>query len=414
MDFIGRETEMTFLEDQFESVEHPFVIVKGRRRVGKSRLISEFVRDKNALIYQANRESSQEILRSFCSKISEYVGTDIGDQKTWESAFGLLVRLSGTGRRIVVLDEFSYICQSDREFVKTFQGIWDSILSKENIMLIISGSYMSMMDGLTTYGNPLYGRNTGDLLVRPISFRTCLSGREYKKAVELYAFTGGVPHYMQLIRDDRSAIDNIIMLTMSVGSPLTEEIPYLMIDEFRDTASFNTYLRTIATGNRKMESICSRLEVGSKDVSPYLRKLIAVGMLERRTPITEKSPEKSRNGMYVISDRFISAWFRFVFPFINEITAGNNDAAVSKLKKSYISEHTSFVFEDICREELREYLRNEGISASYGSYWDSHHEIDVAAKTENNVLYLGECKYLSELVGLEALHQLEATVSDVR
>ena len=109
MDFIGRECEMEVLQYQYESVEHPFVIIKGRRRVGKSRLITEFCKDKDALYFQANKEDAKSILMSFCEKLSEELETPIGRAESWTSAMKLYLKLSGPNRKILVIDEFQYI-----------------------------------------------------------------------------------------------------------------------------------------------------------------------------------------------------------------------------------------------------------------------------------------------------------------
>lgn len=414
MEFISREEEMSVLEEQYSAQEHSFVIVKGRRRVGKSRLIREFIKGKYALYFQVDKEESNAILVSFGRALSKEFGIDVRNLESWTSAMELYLRLSEKRRRIIVLDEFQYIIKADKNAANEFQSIWDNLLSKEDVMFIISGSYKTLMDKLTEYDQPLYGRNTCDLTIRPLEFRDCIRGADYRYAVEEYAFTGGIPHYMQLMNRDKPVLDNIESLTMKVGGPLLNEVPYLMGEEFRDLKSYNTYLKTIAAGDRRMESICSALRVRSNEVFPYLTKLIGSGILERRVPITD-DPEKSRNGLYVISDRFISTWFRFVYPYRNDIVLGINDEAISDLEDHFINNHAAFVFEDICRSELKRYLRSVGISASYGSYWNGNVEIDVAARDKKNrTLYLGECKLWRSPVGRSELERLVVKSSTIR
>lgn len=414
MEFIGRENELSILESQYSNQDHPFVIIKGRRRVGKSKLIREFIKDKDAFYFQVNKEEPQPILDSFSEKLSRMYGTAISGISSWTAAIELYVKLSGEGRRILVLDEFQYIVKADKNSLCEFQAIWDHILSEEDIMFIISGSYKTMMDKITEYDEPLYGRNTCDLRLRPLEFRDCMRGADYRYSVEEYAFTGGVPHYMQLIDRKRSVIENIEALTMRPGAPLMNEVPYLMSEEFSDLKSYNTYLKTIASGNRKMEDICSRLRIKSNEVSPYISKLIGSDILERRAPITEVA-EKSRNGQYVISDNFVSFWFRFVYPHREDITVGENDEAFVDLEGQYIVGHTAFVFEDISRTELRRYLRSKGVAASYGSYWDGTMDIDVVAvDRKNKTVYAAECKYWNSPVGLNVLNELRAKISKVR
>lgn len=414
MDFIGREKEMRLLENQYLHVEHPLIIVKGRRRVGKSRLIKEFCKDKPNFFFQANRESAHSLLSSFNLALSKHLGVNINPD-TWEDAISMFVKLSGPGRKILVIDEFTYITKSNRDAEKEFQSIWDNTLSKEDVMFILCGSYKGLMEDLTDYGGALYGRNTCDLTVLPLQFRDCIRGKDYRYAVEEYAFTGGIPHYMELMDRERPVLDNIERLTMSLGSPLMTEISYLMEEEFRDTAIYNTLLKTIAQGNRKMESITSATRLKASDVMPYLSRLIGMGMVESKVSQKERSPEKSRNRLYTISDRFIAMWYRFVYPYKNDIALGINDEAVRELNDHYIDSHVAFVFEDISRSELRRYLRSKSIAASYGSYWDGKTEIDVVAiDSKNKTLYAGECKYRKDKIGAEVVNHLVDACSNLR
>ncbi len=408
MEFIGREEEMEFLNEQYE-LDHSFVIISGRRRVGKSTLIEEFIKGKNALYFETDNETSNMILKSFSSAVSAAVDTPLGQFESWREAIESYVKLGPSGKKILVIDEFQYITMADSNFAINFQSIWDTLLSKNDIMVIICGSYIGMMRKIAEdYNSPLYGRNTGDLILRPLEFRKTIQNKEYIRAIEEYAVTGGVPHYMVLMNDKLSIVDNIERLTMKNGGPLVNEPAYLLSDEFRDITSYNTYLRVISEGHRKADKISSAVQAPSNIILPYLRKLIDVGLLERRVPVTENKPEHSRNGQYVISDYFMSLWFRFVYPFKNDILRNNSDVAVATLKAHFIDSHVSFVFEDICKSELRTYLKEKGIAATYGSHWESNLEIDVVAIDKiNNIAYAGECKYRSSPVGVDVLHNLE-------
>lgn len=414
MRFIGRETELSVLEEQYSGIDHPFVIIKGKCRVGKSRLILEFIKDKDAFFFPVANEDSKAILDSFCRQLSKRYDAPIDDVQSWSDAIELYINFSGKDRRILMLDEFQSIIKSDKNAQAEFQSLWDNMISEEDIMFIISGSSNTLMNKITGYYAPLYGRNTCNLCLRPLEFRDCMIGSDYRYAVEEYAFTGGIPHYIQLFKRDSSVLENIKSLTMLPGSPLLNETPYLMNEEFSELRIYNTYLRTIAMGNKKMEDISSALRIRSTNISPYLAKLIDSGILERRIPITD-DPDKSRNGRYVISDKFMSFWFRFVYPHREDITVGENDEAFADLEGQYIVGHTAFVFEDISRTELRRYLRSKGVAASYGSYWDGTMDIDVVAvDRKNKTVYAAECKYWNSPVGLNVLNELRAKISKVR
>ena len=116
------------------------------------------------------------------------------------------------------------------------------------------------------------------------------------------------------LMDNGDTIENVIRMSMEMGSPLLNEGEYLLGSEFRNLSSYNTYLRAIANGHRTMEKITGAVQAPSEEILPYLKRLIEIGMVERLVPITEKAPEKSRSGQYVISDNFICLWFRFIYP----------------------------------------------------------------------------------------------------
>jgi len=411
MDFIGREKEMELLNREFGR-ESSLVIIKGRRRVGKSRLITEFLKDKDHLYYEVDSESRQSILASLGRTISGELNIRF---ERWSDALKYYVS-SHPGKKVIAIDEFQYAVKADPKLKIEIQALWDTYLSKNDVMLILCGSSLTYMNSLAgDMRSPLYGRNSLDLMVMPLPFRTTVAG-DYRKSVERYAVTGGVPYYMALM-DNGDTINNVIRMSMEMGSPLLNEGEYLLGSEFRNLSSYNTYLRAIANGHRTMEKITGAVQAPSEEILPYLKRLIEIGMVERLVPITEKAPEKSRSGQYVISDNFICLWFRFIYPYRNSIVRMENDAAVQDLRDHFIDAHVAFVFENVCREELRNYLRGKGIAAEYGKYWGNG-EIDlIALDKKDRVAYVCECKFHTRPLGMSELNSLvskSGTVKELR
>ena len=408
MDFIGREKEMELLNREF-SKESSLVIIKGRRRVGKSRLITEFLKDKDHLYYEVDSESGQSILASLGRTISGELNIKF---ERWSDALKYYVS-SHPGKKVIAIDEFQYAVKADPELKIEIQALWDTYLSKNDVMLILCGSSLTSMNNLAgDMRSPLYGRNSLDLTIMPLPFRTTVAG-DYRKSVERYAVTGGVPYYMALM-DNGDTIENVIRMSMEMGSPLLNEGEYLLGSEFRNLSSYNTYLRAIANGHRTMEKITGAVQAPSEEILPYLKRLIEIGMVERLVPITEKAPEKSRSGQYVISDNFICLWFRFIYPYRNSIVRMENDMAIQDLRDHFIDAHVAFVFENVCREELRNYLRGKGIAAEYGKYWGNG-EIDlIALDRKDRVEYVCECKYHTRPLGMSELNSLVSKASAVK
>ena len=408
MDFIGREKEMELLNREFGR-ESSLVIIKGRRRVGKSRLITEFLKDKDHLYYEVDSESGQSILASLGRTISGELNIRF---ERWSDALKYYVS-SHPGKKVIAIDEFQYAVKADPELKIEIQALWDTYLSKNDVMLILCGSSLTSMNNLAgDMRSPLYGRNSLDLTIMPLPFRTTVAG-DYRKSVERYAVTGGVPYYMALM-DNGDTIENVIRMSMEMGSPLLNEGEYLLGSEFRNLSSYNTYLRAIANGHRTMEKITGAVQAPSEEILPYLKRLIEIGMVERLVPITEKAPEKSRSGQYVISDNFICLWFRFIYPYRNSIVRMENDMAIQDLRDHFIDAHVAFVFENVCREELRNYLRGKGIAAEYGKYWGNG-EIDlIALDKKDRVAYVCECKYHTRPLGMSELNSLVSKAEAVK
>ena len=404
MDFVGRTSELSLLESQY-LLDHPFVIISGRRRVGKSTLILKFLEGKEHLYYEVDESSRQMLLPSFSRALCKKLGLTPTEFPDWESAFTVYLTLR-PGRKVIVIDEFQYMMMADDGILHRFQSLWDNLLSKHDVMLILCGSYMSMMRNVSNDAkSPLYQRNTADLVLRPLPFRDTVMGRGYREAVEAFSFTGGVPHYMTLMSPGRTPLESAESLTMLPGSPLTSEPTYLFSGEFRNVGSYNTYLRTMAEGASKIADIADRTHSETGAVAPYLQKLMNIGAVVKDVPVT--SDEESRNSLYRISDHFLAFWFRFVHPFYNDILRGEYDDAVANLEEHFVDSHAAFVFEDICREELKETLRHAGIAAKYGRYWDRSNEMDVAALDRRmRTIYVGECKFISRPVDARIVGRL--------
>ncbi len=162
--------------------------------------------------------------------------------------------------------------------------------------------------------------------------------------------------------------------------------------------TYFSIIHTIAKGNHKLSKIASSLEMASTSLSPYLKILIELNLLEKRVPVTEKNPDKSRKGLYFIADNFIEFWFKFVYPYKSELEIGNKSYVVDRLKNNFVDNHASFVYEDICRDLLVRKAKDLGFVINrIGSYWDAHNEIDiVAVDKENKILLIGECKYMKK------------------
>lgn len=413
MKFTGREKEIECLESQYSS-KHPFVVITGRKRIGKTRLVSEFIKGKKALCFPATEETDNMNLENFASALSAYTGRTHGRYRDWPSAFDAFSE-SDTGRKILIIDEFQNIIRSNPAFPSILRAVWDSSLSKNDTMLIICGSDARLIEKYTMYySGPLYGRATANIKLGPLPFKETCRDKNYKDAVERYSVIGGVPKYMESFDRKSSLIENINTNIFDSTSFLFEEPYFLLRGELREPLNYISILKAVANHNRKTSDISSVMDVESSSLSPYIQKLIEKGMLRKTVPVTERNPEKSKLGQYEIEDEYMNFWFRFVYPHMQQISMGNTAGAEADFKNRFINDHVSYVFKELCRELTYDLGDSIGfVPFRTGAYWNRSRSIDVVAINDDEKrIFAADCEYLNlTKVDGYALESLKAKCS---
>lgn len=427
--FVDREREMKFLEEQYQRSESSFVILYGRRRVGKTTLVNEFCKGKRALYFLATQESLASNCQSFRAAVADFTGNPLlqgGSQFSWDALFGELGRFSEKERIVVVLDEFQYLGKADKAFLSILQKIWDTDLQRRNVMLIVCGSLVTLMEEQTlAYSSPLYGRRTGQLRLQQVPFRNYADFYEGemspRKLVEYYAVTGGIPKYVELFEPYGDIYEAIEHNVLDRSSFLYEEPQFLLQHEVSEVGTYFSIIKAIAAGNRKLSQIAGCMEVRSTDLTKPLQTLIGLDILEREVPITEEKPDSSKKGLYRIKDNFLAFWFRFVYPYRSLIESGHPEAVMGRIKKSLTDSHTAFVYEDVCRQKVWDKNAQGQFSALYtkvGRWWRGQEaEIDiVAVDTEGGKdILFGECKFKESVpMGANVLAELREKAKKVR
>ncbi len=416
--FIDREQELETLQNEYERQGSSLVILYGRRRAGKTTLISEFIKDKNALFFLASEESETQNRNAFKDKAADFIGSALlreAGVSSWDAIFAAIMERSFESKPIIVIDEFQYIGKSNPAFPSVFQRIWEEQLKNKSVMVILCGSLVSMMESQTlAYDSPLYGRRTAQIRLGQIPFRCYgefFPGRSRKELIEMYAITGGVPKYVEMFSESKDIYRAIQRNVLNRSGYLYDEPHFLLQQEVSEIGSYFSVIRAIAAGNHKLAAISSALEVKATSLTKYLKTLIDLDILEREVPVTEDNPDKSKRGLYKIKDNYIRFWFAFVYPNMSFIESGNSWIVLDKIRRGLVTSHTAFVYEDVCREKMWEL---NGLDvwpfhfSRIGRYWDADTEIDIAAlDPEGRNLILGECKYWQEPVGMNVLHDLE-------
>ena len=422
--FIDREQEMNTLENEYKRKGSSLVILYGRRRVGKTTLISEFIKNKNALFFLASEESESQNRITFKEKVAEFIHSDLlknADIKNWDILFRTIMETSFDSKPVIVLDEFQYLGKSNPAFPSIFQRIWEEILKDKSVMVILCGSLISMMESQTlAYSSPLYGRRTAQIRLKQIPFRyyhEFFPDKNRRELIELYAITGGVPKYIELFSENSNIYSAIQKCILNQSGYLYDEPHFLLQQEVSEVGSYFSIIKAIAAGNSKLAAISSVLEIKATSLTKYLKTLIDLDILEREVPITEENPERSKKGLYKIKDNYLRFWFAFIYPNISFIESGHSTVVMNKIKKSLIRSHIAFIYEDVCKEQMWELNASDTWPFNFtklGRYWDSKTEIDIAAlDPEGKNLILGECKYWQEPVDVDVFRDLEAKTTSV-
>ena len=422
--FVDREQEMNTLQREYERNGSSLVVLYGRRRVGKTTLISEFIKDKKALFFLASEESESQNRLAFQEKTAEFLGSDLlrnVEVKSWDVLFKAIMDAPFDSKPVIVLDEFQYLGKANPAFPSIFQRIWEEILKDKNIMVILCGSLISMMQSQTLdYGSPLYGRRTAQIRLKQIPFgyyHEFFPDKGRKELIEMYAVTGGVPKYIELFSQSKDIYSAIEACVLNPSGYLYDEPHFLLQQEVSEVGSYFSIIKAIAAGNTKLSAIAGVLEVKSTSLTKYLKTLIDLDILEREVPVTKENPEKSKKGLYKIKDNYLRFWFAFVYPNMSFIESGHSRIVMDKIRKSLVRNHIAFVYEDVCKERMWE-MNAASVWPFYfsklGRYWDAKEEIDIAAiDPEGKNLILGECKYWQEPVGISVLRDLEAKAKTV-
>ena len=425
MKFIGRKREMEKLESEY-SRDSSFVVIYGRRRVGKTTLIKEFLKDKTAFYFLATEEIESQSMKRLAGVVARTTKNRLLQNATftdWLDLFQVIADYEPEKKKVLVIDEFPYLVKTNSAFPSILQNAWDEVLKDKNVMLILSGSLIGMMQKhALSYDSPLYGRRTSQMRLAPLSFTDiyAVQNLSFTESVEQYAVTGGVPKYLEFFEDGRELTEQIKDAVLSKNGFLYEEPFFLLKSESMTAVNYFSIIKAIADGNHKIGKIAGVLGIESSKLTPYLSTLSELGFVEKRTPVTEKNPEKSRKGLYFIADNFIRFWFRYVYPYKGELELDNMQIVLEEMKKDFETKFVAFAYEDICKDIFANLCKRgvvDFVPSRIGAYWLNDYtgdtEIDVmAVDNQNKRIFAGECKYHRNPVDAPVYYALKEKVLD--
>ncbi len=419
MRFVNREKELNSLENWYTTPGAHLVILYGRRRVGKTQLCLEFIKDKPSIYFLAEKLPISHQLKHLSQKVGGYFKDDILATRgaaDWEQLFKYLAEKEEP--LVLVIDEFPYLVESEKGIAATFQKGWDLYLKDSPVFLILSGSSVSMMIEHTLgYKAPLYGRRSGQIQLQPFLFNALnqvFPRRSFEEKLLIFAIAGGIPAYLEVFADRPEPIKEILQETVFERDHfLSREVEFLLQQELREPRNYLAILTAIANKCTRLSEIMNATGFEKSTLSRYLSILQDLGFVKREVPVTEKYPSRSKSGSYQISDNFVKFWFQVVFDHPEQLEQGRKDFFLSqldKLKTSLLAE----TYEQIAREMVRTSPKIFPRFERVGRWWSADSEIDVVGlnKQENRLL-VGEVKWTKRPVDESVFQKLKSTASQI-
>lgn len=415
--FIGRERELASLNSLYLSGRFEFAVIYGRRRVGKTALINEFIRDRKAIYFIGVESNARQNLENLSKSILEYQSGIAANTAfaSFQDALEFVFRLAQRERVILVIDEYPYVARASKSLASTLQLLIDRYKDESKLMLILCGSSMSYMeDQVLAYKAPLYGRRTAQYKIQPFDFEeVCryLDGMAAEDKALMYGIVGGTPQYLLQMDGGLSVEENIRRTYLNPASFLFEEPVNLLKQEVREPAIYTAIITAIATGASRLSEIATKVGEDANVCATYMKNLIELGLIRKEAPYGEKA---SRKSIYSIADNMFRFWYRFVLENNSLIARGADELAYQRIKP-HMNDYMGKVFEEICAQYLWKCLLTGQCPisfASLGRWWGnnpltkSQEEIDIMAEQDKNTALFGECKWTNESVDTGVLETL--------
>lgn len=417
--FIGRERELASLKEFYDKDGIGMTVIYGRRRIGKSTLITEFVKDKKTIFYTATKVGKNRNLELFSKQVVDLLMPEVGDISfnTTEAVFDFIDKNIGDEKVVLVIDELPYWAERDDALLSILQKYIDRVWNDKNLKIILCGSALSFMEKkVLSEKSPLFGRRDSQIKLEAFNYLDAAKFvPDYSnedKAV-CYGITGGVAKYLSMIDPEKSIDENIVRLFFRTDGYLYDETRNLLTQEFSDISIVNNIVEQIASGENTLNIIAGKIGEKEQTVLYSLDKLINVGLVEKKKCITDEKNKKKTQ--YVLKDYMFKFWYEFIPKATSVIEMGQGEVYYHKIVKPVLHSFMGSVFEEMCRY----YTLKQGIAGQYGcfittvgTWWGVENikdkngdtrtqsaDIDVVALSETDKkAVIGECKFKNEKI----------------
>ncbi|MCP4357546.1 MAG: ATP-binding protein [Chloroflexi bacterium] len=415
MEFVGRNRELQTLETFLQAPNAGLLILYGRRRIGKTRLVTHFQeqhRDTPTFYWMATTHNEAYQLRDFSQAILRYdprmaaPPTPDFSFSSWEDALHHLANLVAADPQshLVVLDEFTYLLRNEPAISSVFQKVWDHRLSQiPQLKLILTGSLIGMMAReVFAYQAPLYGRATAQIRLRPLPYAAVCAlfpNRSADERVVIYGVTGGVPAYLDFFTRTADFVTALREHILLPGSMMMSDPAVILYEQLQEPQTYESVLSAVASGFHQWSDIAKMAGLPETALGYYLKVLQELEFIERREPVLAKP--NSKRGRYFVQDHFLRFYYRFIVPQLGPIERGYQEAATEKIYaelRPFLGLH---VFEELCREWVWVTAmagQLDFVPETVGSYWRTYRgkgvQLDVVAVAPRQKrLFIGEAKW---------------------
>jgi uncharacterized protein len=425
--FVGRDRELSLLDRTWETDRAALVVLYGRRRVGKTRLLTHWIKRHEAegFYWMAEATSAFDQLRSFSQAVDNYADPDTQapldfTYANWEQALRQVALLSRGKRMAVFIDEVTYLMAVNPDFIAVLQKAWDQWLSESDVVLALSGSQMSLMQKqLLSYQAPLYGRSTAQIMLPPLPFgvsRSYFPEYSASERVAIYAIWGGVPAYWERLNPELSVMENLQIQLEPSNTWMLDEPRILLQDFLTDLYNYVGIMRAMAQGHETLSDISKRAGLSGGPASKYLSILRDTGFVERRVPVTERSAD-SRRGRYFVTDPYLRFYYRFLAAYQSKLAMGQQEQMLATIDEHLPEFIRANTWQELCREWLLLASAKDEIPVpveEVGSDWKRSFTIDVVGiSEEDRSLVLGCCLWNEVPADLEPMIELVKRTSAI-
>ena len=421
--FIGRVSEMNELEQRWQRGQFEFGVVYGTRRIGKTTLLQEFVKGKNAFYFQARKADEKDNLNAFSREFRKSQGLDEHvSYNSFSDAFDSIADRSKKQRMILIIDEIAYLCQKSKALLSLLQFYIDGAFREAKLMIILSGSNVSFMEEILNNRNdPLYQRATFQIHLEKMPFgeaRQFVADSTAEEQVQYLGLFGPHPYYLGMIDHALSFQENVRRLLYSKYGTLLDAPEKIMPTGVSDQNMYNSIIQAVAKGKRFSKEIAEAVGVENNYAAKYLSSLLQMPVLEQRASVIRTK----NNNYYVVGDSLLRFWYRFIFDQRDVIQNGFGEVLFNEDQEGIV-DFIARSFEDVALLWMDEQNRNGKLPVYYGPFrnytvenskLNRSVELDGLAeglgKNKQHLLVV-ECKYRKKPFNSSMLAHLKESVS---